>query len=57
MSTPIAITASKGRLGIETFVGCEGAGVPERDGDLLSEGDDMPKFRPRRSPALEPVWT
>lgn len=31
--------------------------MPEREEGLLREGDDMPKFQPRRSPALEPVWT
>lgn len=31
--------------------------MPEREEGLLREGDDIPKFRPRRSAALEPAWT
>lgn len=31
--------------------------MPEREEGLLREGDDIPKFRPRRSAALDPAWT
>lgn len=56
MSTPIAMTASKGWLGIVTVVG---PGVPAREAGLpdVRDGVEPPKLRPRRSPAVEPAWT
>ncbi len=57
MSTPIAMTASNGELGMGTDVG---AGVLERDVGLkLANGlDEPPNPRPpRRSVAVAPAWT
>ncbi|OBZ65766.1 hypothetical protein A0H81_14336 [Grifola frondosa] len=52
MSTPIAMTASNGSLGIDTATG---AGVEERE---PKEGVDVPKLNPpRRSVAVAPAWT
>ena len=54
----MAITASKGWFGRVTVVGI-GPGVPAREVGLpdVSEGVEPPKFRPRRSLAVEPIWT
>lgn len=57
MSTPIAITASNGWLGM---LATAGAGVEARDAGLGTEnvGVDVPKLKPpRRSVAVAPACT